>query len=59
MPALDWHHDLETWEGLGGWLFVNLAFGNPPKLIDRIPTERQQGPRGSYMESYVVGKAHV
>mmetsp|Transcript_17968 Transcript_17968/g.45310 ORF Transcript_17968/g.45310 Transcript_17968/m.45310 type:complete len:194 (-) Transcript_17968:88-669(-) len=28
VPPIEWERDFQTWEGLGGWLFVNLAFGS-------------------------------
>jgi len=27
VPPLDWNKDFQTWEGLGGWITVNLGFG--------------------------------
>jgi len=27
VPSIEWEKDFQTWEGLGGWILVNLGFG--------------------------------
>ena len=27
VPSIEWRKDFETWEGLGGWIVVNLVCG--------------------------------
>lgn len=29
VPAIEWRKDFQTWEGLGGWIVVNLVWLDP------------------------------
>jgi hypothetical protein len=36
VPRIEWHKDFQTWEGLGGWLAVNLGFGSVSLVVGTL-----------------------